>query len=154
MTVTIEGMDKLQRKLRRMASGQAARRAVAEAATYVKGQAAIYPPVRRQLQPFKTDKQRRYFFWALRSGAINVPYKRRGAGGGLAGGWTVIFTGDGLNAVVGNAVSYGPYVMGSHSQALYHAGNWKTEQIIASEVERPVLDIVTRHIRADIEGSA
>jgi len=151
MAVAIDGMDRLQRKLNRLASGQAYREGVAEAAAHVKSRAAVYPPVRRQPQPFKTDRQRRFFFAALRSGEITVPYARKGAGGGLAGGWTVIFTSGGMGAVVANAVSYGPYVMGTQSQAQYHAGNWKTEQGIAQEAESDVLDIIVKHTRLELE---
>lgn len=41
-----------------------------------------YPPIiRGRSQPFKTDKQRRFFFWALRNGLITVPYQRTGTYG-------------------------------------------------------------------------
>lgn len=37
-----------------------------------------YPPRNAAKQPFKSERQRRYFFWALNSGRISVPYARSG----------------------------------------------------------------------------
>jgi len=146
-----QDVERLNRKLRRLASAGALRPAIAEAAAYIKSEAATYPPVRRQSQPFKTERQRRYFFAALRSGEIEVPYRRKGAGGGLAGNWTVVFTTDG--AIVGNNKDYGPYVMGTRDQSNYHEGNWKTEQMIATEGEPKVMEIIARHVRRSIEAA-
>lgn len=36
-----------------------------------------YPPQSHKPQPFKTARQRKYFFWALRTGKLQVPYRRR-----------------------------------------------------------------------------
>lgn len=152
MSVTITGLDKLNHKLRHMVSAAGLRPAIAEAAAYVKSEAATYPPTRTQGQPFKTDKQRRYFFAALRSGEIQVPYRRAGAGGGLAGDWTVVFTDGG--AIVGNAKSYGPYVMGTRHQSAYHNGNWKTEERIATDGEPKVMEIIARHVRREINSAS
>ena len=40
---------------------------------------------------FFTDKQRRWFWWAFRSGQIDVPYKRTG---GFRAGWRMIGSGN------------------------------------------------------------
>lgn len=38
-----------------------------------------YPPIMRgRSQPFRTEKSRRFFFWAMREGLIQVPYQRTG----------------------------------------------------------------------------
>jgi hypothetical protein len=37
---------------------------------------SVYPAARHGRQPFKTTAQRRAFFAKLRSGAIEVPYRR------------------------------------------------------------------------------
>lgn len=63
-----------------------------------------YVPIQRRItresvygQPFKTAKQRRWFFWALHSGAINVPYRRHGqAEGGIAADWMELHTSEGV----------------------------------------------------------
>jgi hypothetical protein len=150
MAVVVIGADRLKQKLDRLASGRVARDSVAQAARYVKGQAIIYPPVRRQSQPFKTAKQRRFFFAALRDGTIAVPYARRNISGGLASRWIITSGDGGLSAAVSNDSPSGVYVMSTTQQAKYHEGNWKTEKQIADEAEGPVLDIVKRNMLAEL----
>jgi len=63
-------------------------------------------------QPFSSDKQRRWFFWALNSGAISVPYHRTQA---LSKGWHIVNRG-----LLGYLVNYTPgasYVVGERNQA-------------------------------------
>jgi hypothetical protein len=151
MAVTIAGMERLQQKLTSLAGGRVARDSVEQAAQYIKYQAVIYPGIRRQKQPFKTDKQRRFFFAALRDGTITVPYMRKGISGGLASRWVIVKMDGGLGAGVVNDTPYGKFVMGNPPyQAKYHQGNWKTEKDIADAAERPVLEIVTRNIVAEL----
>jgi hypothetical protein len=40
-------------------------------------------------QTFVSDKQRRYFFYALNAGIIKVPYQRRGKAGGVQAAWEI-----------------------------------------------------------------
>src|SRR5262245_41621300 len=54
-----------------------------------------YHSVRRQAQPFKSAKSRKYFFAALRRGQITVPYQRGGALGS-PGNWSKTYSNDGL----------------------------------------------------------
>jgi hypothetical protein len=86
----------------------------------------IPPPPNRPLAPvytlngkpskFKTEKQRRYVLWAIRTGAIRVPYRRTNSlyrsltsKAELAGGSVYI--------TVGSNKSYAPYVIGFPRQA-------------------------------------
>lgn len=88
---------------------------------------------------FKTLKQQRYFFAALRAGTIRVPYKRRHSAG-LKGSWSKQEGGSGVavegdadfqSAVVGTVginetyAPYAKYVVGNDAQqAAYHKGWW------------------------------
>jgi hypothetical protein len=81
------------------------------------------------LSAFKTAKQQRYFFWALKAGEIRVPYKRKhSAGLGGAIGATVWAENDHVVGLVGINELYAPYarlVVGDDDeQALYHQGHW------------------------------
>lgn len=92
------------------------------AALYLKGRVSEYPPeaskeLRRQ--GFKTAKSRRYFFYALSRGLIDVPYRR-----GISEGsqtmnkrWSVSVSA--LHARIGNTASYAPIVIGNRSQSRY-----------------------------------
>lgn len=103
-----------------------------------------YPGTRRRKQPFKTDKQRRFFFAALADGRIRVPYQRTGQ---LGRSWRagVTMTAGGLTLTVGNTTAYAPYVQGSQ-QAGYHRGNWKRVDELSQGVEQRVVSIFNRRI--------
>lgn len=45
-------------------------------------------------ETFKTPLQRRWFFWALGTGQIDVPYKRRGKTGGIQSSWQLVGRGE------------------------------------------------------------
>lgn len=146
----IKGMAHLKATLDRLS--HAHERAGATGAAYVKQLAATYPPTRKQRQLFKSDRQRRAFFAMLRSGEIDVPYRRGSSGRSerLGSKWTIIKSGDSYRVV--NNTSYGPFVMGTANQSLYHAGNWKTEREIAQEAAPEVLKIFTEEYRNAIRG--
>lgn len=93
---------------------------------------ANYPDNRRAPQPFKSAKQRRFFFAALRSGQITVPYQRTGD---LGRGWR--YQPGGRGGEVTNGVPYAAMVMGSKGQqAGYFSGKgWLSIDQIAQEAE-------------------
>jgi hypothetical protein len=71
---------------------------------------------------FKSDKQRRYFFAALKDGRIQVPYKRTQT---LRRRWQII--GNGRNTIIANETPYAQYVMGDNTQSRMHnLIGWKT----------------------------
>lgn len=144
MGVVILGEERLNRKLNVLAGGGPYRSALQETAEHMKRQAQTCPPQRRQPQPFKTEKQRRFFFAALKSGEITVPHQRR-EGGGLAGGWTIV--GGGLTVSVINVVPGGQYVMGTRMQSAYHRGNWKTERDLSDEAGPFLTNATARKVR-------
>lgn len=94
-----------------------------------------YPAKSTGKMVFKSAKQRRFFFAALREGKIQIPYRRSGTlgrrwysrvnvGGGMAGD---------VAGFVGNLTPYARYVQGFSEQAPIHKGNWQTEQDVAHE---------------------
>lgn len=84
------------------------------------------PPMRPYPKMLRTEKQRRYFFWALKQGVIQVPYVRTGKLGQLWT-WKVTVTGSGLRGEVGTNMSYARWVQRQGSQARIHRGNWLTD---------------------------
>ena len=96
---------------------------------------------------WKSEKQRRFVMAMIAQGKIKVPYER-GQGNGLRGsqslnrGYRV--DKEGLEAVLYNAASYAPYVVGDQ-QAQIHQGRWATAMQIAADIARDgTLDQVTR----------
>lgn len=105
-----------------------------------------YPSQRNAPQPFKTDRQRRWFFWALKEGIITVPYARTGR---LANSWRA--RRDGWSHwVLENSAVYAALVVGRGQQARYHEGHWWTaEDIIADDVPE-----LTKELTEEIVGLA
>lgn len=61
---------------------------------------------------FFTDKQRRYFFWALANGNIKVPYNRTQT---LRKNWKQV--GTGYRSIIVNETEYAGLVMGDQQQS-------------------------------------
>jgi len=105
-------------------------RAMNESLAFGQDFVAKYPPPPTGAHTtFVSDKQRRWFFWALSTGVITVPYKRTGT---LGKSWTtdVRPSGTSLNGVLGNVRPYGPYVQDEEVQARIHRGRWPTVQAL------------------------
>ena len=85
-----------------------------------------YPPPSTGKARFKTARQRRYFFWALRQGFIQLPYHRTGKLG-QSWTWRITVTGSGLRGQVGTNLRYAKWVQNEESQARIHRGNWLTD---------------------------
>lgn len=91
--------------------------AIDDVSDYVLRVLRIYPPrksvSRKQAygRTFESDKQRRYFFMALRKGIIKVPYQRTQT---LGKGWKQI--GSGKTSIIVNETPYAGFVMGEHGQ--------------------------------------
>jgi hypothetical protein len=113
----------------------------------VKGNISKYPSDANahRPQPFKTEKSRRYFFWALREGIITVPYRRTM---NLQHRWTVKGMKGGLQQIIGNNAAYGPMVQDPNEQTAYHQKTgWRT----TDEVAREETENVLREIKKEVD---
>jgi len=131
----IEGIDQLVKKVETLQQLTGLKGVLLAAGEALKGKLSVYPPqkslTRREVygEPFKTEKQRRYFFYALGKGLISVPYSR-GAdrkSERFKASWAIKTKNDGLTVVVGNDTTYGPYLMGNKEQSTFMAAiGWPT----------------------------
>jgi hypothetical protein len=105
---------------------------------YIWGQLPEYPPKPQpgEASKYWTDKQRRWFFWAVKKGLISPIYRRR-MSGGLGGSISteVISQPGELIGVIGPGMPYAPYVVGKDKQARIHQGRW---WVLEDEVEKNV----------------
>ncbi len=108
----------------------------------LKGKLSVYPEQKKLTRtevygkPFKTDLQRRYFFWALKAGEITVPYSRGADSKSerFKASWTVQAQNNGLRVVVGNDTTYGPLLMDPDQQSKFMAAiGWPTTQKVMDE---------------------
>lgn len=107
------------------------------ALSYIKPYPQANRPSRSSVygQTWKSEKQRRYFFFALRKGVIQVPYRRGLSPGSqrLGRSWTAKAIDD-TSVAIGTNVTYAPMVKDEGRQTRYmKAVGWTT---IQQDVER------------------
>lgn len=89
------------------------------------------PPPSGWHMRFVSERQRRYFFWALNAGIIKVPYRRTGT---LGRRWRYhvghVTGSPGFVGVLANPTPYAGYVQDEARQAKGHRGRWPTLQMI------------------------
>lgn len=149
MDVKITGIDELVKKLGEVKTAEFLRKPMQAALSVLEEDAKTYPPASGKKQPFKTAKQRRWFFAALKRGEITVPYRRTRT---LGRAWNrkISVSGGRVVGVLGNPVAYAPYVMENAKQSRYHSGTWKTDRIIMIDNEKKVVSIFNRFISQEI----
>jgi len=165
-TIHIEGIEPLLAKIKSLQELRPVVGAIKAAALHVKGKVAVYSEEKRPKEKrptrasvygsvFKTEKQRRYFFWALRKGEIEVPYRRGVSPGSQTFGrrWTIAMSNAGLTAKIGNNAGYGPLLMDSTRQSLYaKAVGWRTTDAILDEETETVTRLITYEVNRALEG--
>jgi len=132
VSVELKGADELVRKLGKAIALSTLRPAMQRSVNWIHDDVVKYPerPSAGSFAGFVSDKQRRWFFAALRRGDITVPYVRTGA---LGRRWTTKITmgPDALVGTIGNDTEYAPFVQSKDQQAQIHQGRWETiEQVL------------------------
>ena len=128
MQVNQNSINSLFRRLDHLAAVDVLRPPMEESLLSLQDDLTDYPPRPQRPYPnmLRTAKQRRYFFWALKAGVIQVPYVRTGKLG-QSWSWKIETTGAGLRGVVGTNMGYAKWVQREDSQARIHRGNWLTD---------------------------
>ena len=152
MTVEVQGLDELMKKLDTVAKLEGAKRGIKAAALFIKGKVAEYPPASSANAAGGYPKR-----WYQR-GAGPRYARRDGSVGGrntsetLGRKWTIKMQSGGLGAIVGNNVSYGPYVQDEQRQARFHKRRgWKTTKRIIDHHSKQVVEMVAKEIDRDLE---
>jgi hypothetical protein len=143
VTVTIQDNGTFT-ALNNMRSLQPIAGALLTAAQILKREEALYPRSFPHKQPFATDASRRYFFWALKNGVINVPYRRTQA---LANSWEVTPSGaQGLTVDVGTAYDKAPMMKSARMTTYHRVTGWESAPLTARRVEPHLLSVIHRGI--------
>jgi hypothetical protein len=99
-----------------------------------------------------TQKQRRWFWWALKAGKLTLPYKRGTdrRSEQLGKSWnSKVKEGSGyVETSVGTRVTYARYVMDETKQAWIHQDRWKTIQKVAKEKEPEIVTLLQQAVDA------
>jgi hypothetical protein len=151
MPIKIEGMEALLKQLDEIEQLKPLKSVLKSAGMYLVGKLKIYPAEKQQTrtsvygEPFKTEKQRRYFFYALKKGLITVPYSRGADARSerFKAAWTMTTRNSGMTVVIGNDTTYGPYLMDDNQQSKFMAAKgWKTIGAVEEEEAKAVSDYV------------
>jgi len=151
MATTIKGDAELRRKLAKLKDLRPVVPYIEAAAVHVKGMISKYPPLANahRPQPFKTEKSKRYFFWALKQGIIEVPYRRGQSPGSEDHGqsWTIKGMKQGLQQAIGSDTSYGPLLQDPQQQTAYHKETgWKDTDTVAKAEADDVLKEIKKGV--------
>lgn len=128
MNINQNSVDSLFRKLDRMAAVSVLWPPMKASLLSLQDDLTDYPPRPQRPYPkmLRTAKQRRYFFWALKQGIIQVPYVRTGKLG-QSWTWKITETDAGIRGVVGTNMNYARWVQNKEKQAMIHRSNWTTD---------------------------
>ena len=156
-TIEVEGLAELLQRLGRLQGFGVLTPIMYQATALVHADIATYPPQAHRTWAsspwggFKTSKQRRYFFRALREGVITVPYARTNW---LHDSWTEKVTSSGMDLVgeVGNVRAYGPLVQDREQQAWMHQGVWPTIQDSLDKLEPDIPGLFRDGVQAALAG--
>lgn len=149
--MTITGEPELLAALQKLGSSAVNRAVLNAGALMLAGKLKVYPPANRLTRAsvygstFKSEKQRRFFFWAMSAGVIVVPYVRGSnpKSKNLQQSWTIKVDSD-TQASVGTQVSYAPLAMDAERQSKYLAAvGWRTVQTIIKAEEPAVQTAMT-----------
>ena len=148
-TIEVIGLDALRLKFTRLGANNLLAPEMGRALEKIRAPLAKAPspPTFQGHAAWMTPKQRRWFFWALHSGKITVPYQRTGK---LQQSWTARVRADvtGLEGTVGNIMHYGRWVQDRDKpQARIHVGRWATVQ----DVTERVLPTITAGFQKEID---
>lgn len=156
LSVKVEGIEQVQSKLRAISPDAIFPKAVKAAWPEIQRILQDYPPQRyvsREAaygQTFSSQKQRRWFFAALRSGKISVPYHRTGE---LGRAWKVEGMGHsvstGPSAKISNAAPGAAHVygIGMPQAAQPRMVGWQDEE----ELKRRVGEVLKAEIERQIK---
>lgn len=156
VTIEIDGLERLQGKLKTLESGRYLRAVMQAAALDIKGYMGWYPPSSEANDPAGRRWYERGFGprWRRRDGTISGYHTSEMLDKKWAAARPRVDT-RGLTARVGVNVSYAPYVQSAKSQARFHAARgWRTDADAVRERGPHVIRLVQAAVRQILEHEA
>jgi hypothetical protein len=155
ITIRIEGLEDLIKKMDSLASMRRVKGAIFEAAEYLKDKVADYPHhVSRPNPLIRLDpKVRRGFFYHLNKGDIEVPYRRGSSPGSekLGQSWNISTRNAGFTAIIGTGVSYAKLVQESANQTSYHRRTgWITTKQVKMIHGKRAIDMIQGALHKEV----
>ena len=146
MANVITGDAELRRKLAKLKDLKSVVPVLQAATLHVKGKIAEYPEESSANKPGGPGShwyERGYGSkWMRKDGTVNG----RQTSETLGRKWTIKNEKQGLRWLIGNNVSYGPYVQGDEQASIHASRHWKTTSQVIEEEEQYVLDKVKKEV--------
>ena len=150
MNIEVEGAEQLIAKLTTVQQFNKVKAAVSQEGTMLAGKLKHYPRKVPTPNPLikANDRVRRGFFWHLKHGNINTPYKRSGD---LRKHWTATSSLGGWTATISNPLSYAPLVQGENQTYGHGASGWLTvsaaEKKYAPKIKLRIMKAIEEELR-------
>jgi len=149
----IEGLEEVRAKLKKLGSDAPRKEVTKDVATYLRAELQKYPSPRyvsrKQAygRTFQSDKQRRWFFAALKSGELTIPYRRTQT---LRRNWEIMPMGS-SDYIVVNETPYAKWVQDEDTQSnMMRLRNWKTFQAVIQKAGDKIRQIANKVLDAYI----
>lgn len=154
-TIRIEGIDQLIRRIDDLAKLNKTKAAIRLAANMLMGKVAQYPSIPNRPNPLikVNDRVRRGFFYHLKHGDIEVPYRRGRSPGSqkLGQSWTTRMENGGFRAIIGTNVSYASLVQDRAQQTAYHkATGWITTDDVVKKYGDEAIRQITQALQREV----
>lgn len=159
-SIHVKGAPELIKRIDNIRDMMRVKSAIAEAAQGLQGRIKEKPRVSRRPNWMlrgnspRAQRMRAGFFARLKSGEIEVPY-RRGASPGserLTTRWTISMQNQGWRAVIGNNASYARLVQDSAKQTGYHRGTgWITTNQVVQLYGQDAIRTIRRALIQEVE---
>lgn len=148
--IKIRGLEELTAKLGKLEGLRAILPAMKAAAEHIQRKVKEYPPETEANSPSQQRWYQRGYGpkWRTKSGAIHGSNTSKT----LKHEWTIGTTNGGLTQIVGNQVTYGPFVQDKEKQADFHKRRgWKTTEDVAEEEADTVMAFVQKEVDKALE---
>ena len=157
VVIRIEGLDRLQGKLAALEPRRYMTAVMGVCLSDIKRDVAAYPPATEANQPRSFTSGGRNTWYERGYGSRWV--RKNGSIGGrhtselLGRSWTTRVEQGGMRGVVGNKVSYGPFVQDEGEQAPFHkARGWTTIQQVAKRQAPRAIKRIQEAVRKILRG--
>jgi len=150
MDIRVEGAEQLIAKLTTVQQFNKVKAAVSQEGTMLAGKLKHYPRKVYTPNPLikANDRVRRGFFWHLKHGGINTPYRRSGD---LRKHWTRWMSDGGMTTTISNYIGYAPLVQGDNQTYGHSRSGWLTveaaEKKYGKGIQQRIMKAVEEELR-------
>ena len=151
MNIEVEGAEQLIAKLTTVQQFNKVKAAVSQEGTMLAGKLKHYPRKVPTPNPLikANDRVRRGFFWHLKHGNINTPYRRSGD---LRKHWTR-WTGDGgMSTTISNYIGYAPLVQGENQTYGHGRSGWLTIEAAEKKYGKGIQQRIIRAVEEELKN--